>query len=353
MPRAYRKDEHIYYSMRNSPGRADFSDIRFVHNCLPDCDLNDVSLETAYMGRTFSSPLFINAITGGTKLALKINANLAEVAKECGLPMAVGSQMAALENRGAEASFRIVRRVNPSGVVWANIGSYADPEMVGDAVRMINADGVQIHLNVPHELSMNEGDIRFGGMIERIKAIVESLQIPVMIKEVGFGIAREEAEILAWTGATAVDVGGRGGTNFIEIESLRSGSRFSKGLKNWGMPTAISLVEAGSVLRGSAELIAGGGMRDAHDIAKALSLGAVAAGMAGLPVYLLLKYGRRALSEHIKSVENELRHIMMMLGATSLDALRRTPLVITGASAEWMQRRGIDPSIYARRSRRG
>jgi isopentenyl-diphosphate Delta-isomerase len=350
MARLNRKDEHIYYRMLKKPGRSDFSDINFVHNCLPDLNLNDVSLNTAYLGRTFRSPLFINAITGGTRMALKINAALAEIARKSMLPMAVGSQMVALEDNISEASFKIVRRINPHGIIWANIGSYADPDMVRRAVKMIRADGVQIHLNVSQEAVMSDGDCQFKGMINRIRQIVKSIDVPVIVKEVGFGIAKEQAGILAEYGVSAIDVGGKGGTNFLDIERKRSGSKISGGLLSWGIPTAISLLEVAAAARGKVDLFASGGLNAPIDIAKALALGANAVGLAGVPVYLLLNYGRAALENYIKTTEKELQLIMFMTGVASLRDLQRVPLVLSGLTAEWMQRRGLDPSGYADRS---
>lgn len=349
MPRLDRKDEHLYYSMLKKPGKANFSGIHFVHNCLPDIDLDDVSLDTEYMGRTYRSPLFINALTGGTRLSHKINAALAEVARKYALPMAVGSQMAALEDEAVEASFRVVRRINPEGVLWANIGSYADPEMVRRAIKMIRADGVQIHLNVPQELIMNEGDCKFRGMTGRIKNIITEIDVPVIVKEVGFGIAREQARILTESNVSAIDVGGKGGTNFLAIESRRSGLNISEGLSSWGIPTAISLIEVDTEIRGKADLIASGGVHDALNIAKALALGAKAVGIAGLPVYLLINKGRAVLEKYIEATEKELRSIMLMTGSATIRELQKTPLVITGFTAEWMQRRGLDPTRYTQR----
>lgn len=351
MPRLDRKNEHIYFSIYKAPARADFSDVHFVHNCLPDRNFNDISLKTAYLGRTYRSPLFINALTGGTKLALRINASLAAVSRECGLPMAVGSQMAALEEKNAEASFRVVRRINPVGTIWANIGSYADPGMVHKAVQMIRADGAQIHLNAPQELIMSEGEPRFSGMIERIRQITGAVKVPVIIKEVGFGIAGEQAHALIEAGAAAIDIGGRGGTNFLAIESRRSGKKIPADLKKWGIPTAISLAEVVDAAGNRVDVFASGGMHEAVDIAKSLALGACAAGMAGYPVYLLLRKGRKALVSKIKAIEKDLRLVMMMVGASSINDLRETPLVITGFTAEWMLRRGLDPSVYARRAK--
>ncbi|OPL11106.1 MAG: hypothetical protein AVO34_03160 [Firmicutes bacterium ML8_F2] len=351
MSGAGRKDEHLFFSLSRPPRRADFNDISFVHNCLPDIDLADVSIETSMLGRTFRSPLFFNALTGGTRQSKKINANLAAAARKMNLPMAVGSQMTALHNRGREESFRIVRCINPCGFVMANIGSYADPQMAARAVKMIRADALQIHLNTPQELAMAEGDRQFRGTMERIKQIVSVSSKPVIVKEVGFGIAREEAEMLIQSGVRAIDVGGRGGTNFLAIESMRAGKHLSAGIAGWGINTAISIVETNATSRKGIDIMATGGLHNALDIAKAISLGASAIGIAAYPLHLLLKKGFNTLINWIADVEKELRIVMLMTGASSLDDLRTVPLVITGKTAEWMQRRDIDPDLFARRQK--
>ncbi len=349
MPRAHRKDEHIKFSISNPPKRADFSDISFIHNCLPDKNLGKINLKAEYLGRTYRSPLFINSVTGGTKRSLKINAALAAVARQCGLPMAVGSQMAAIEDRKSEASFKVARRVNPRGVIWANIGSYADPEMVIRVVEMIKADGIQIHLNAAQELVMNDGEPRFEGMVSRIINIVKSVPFPVIVKEVGFGVAREQAEMLIKAGVAAIDVGGKGGTNFLAVEKKRSGRQVSAEFCSWGIPTAISLAEVASVSQGKIDVFSSGGMHAPVDIARAIALGAVAVGMAGYPLYYLYKKGPKALVKRLRNIENELRLIMMLTGAKEVADLQKIPLVITGYTAEWMQRRGLDVDSFARR----
>lgn len=348
MPRLNRKDEHIMLCLKKKPTRADFSDFTFINNCLPEHDLNEINLNTIIMGRSYRSPLFFNSITGGTALSEKINYELALVAQKLGMPMAVGSQMAAVENNQAANSFEIVRRIYPDGTIWSNIGSYATPAIAGKAIEMINADGIQIHLNAPQELLMNEGNCHFKGVTERIKQVVDSVQVPVIVKEVGFGIAREQAFKLLECGVNAIDVSGRGGTNFAAIESHRAKKKIPYGLAKWGIPTAISLVEVSSAVGTNIEVFASGGVNTAIDIAKSLALGASAVGMAGLPIYILLNRGRNALINRIRRIELELRTVMMMLGIANVHELKHVPLVVSGFSAEWLKHRGIDTSSYSR-----
>ncbi len=342
MPRINRKDEHIIIRLKQRPGLADFSDIHLIHNCLPERDLDEVTLETSLLEQRLRSPLFINALTGGTPLSKRINAALAGVARECGLPLALGSQRVALENRLVEDTFKVVREVYPDGQIWANLGSYATPELARRAVEMIDAAALQIHLNTPQELVMAEGDRSFRGALQRIAEIAAAVSKPVIVKEVGCGIAREQALLLLEAGVGAIDVGGRGGTNFMAIENRRSRKRLSREILDWGLPTAISLLEVLDAAAGRrAGVIAGGGMFSSLNIAKALALGADAVGLAGEPLYLLLKRGRRALVKAIKKLEEELRLIMLLTGSVTLGELRRAPLVITGFTGAWKKERAL------------
>jgi len=350
MSRFKRKNEHLLIAARGKPGRADFADISFVHNCLPELDLKQISVQTDYLGRTHRSPLFINAITGGTALARTINANLAAVAGRLSLPMAVGSQLVALEHPACRDSFTVVRKFNPHGQIWANIGSYATVEMALQAIEMVRADALQIHLNVAQELAMGEGECTFSGAFERIKEIAHQAGVPVIVKEVGFGMAAEAVAKLTEAGVQALDCGGHGGTDFLEIESVRQGQARRNPLRTWGIPSAISLIETVETSGSRTEVFAGGGIWNALDLAKALALGAKAVGMAGLPLYFLLRRGRGALLRKICSIEKELKEIMLSVGAGSIRQLSEKPLVISGYTAEWLERRGFDPGHYARRA---
>ena len=148
------------------------------------------------------------------------------MARLFGLPMALGSQMVALEKPAAAASFQVVRRRNPRGIIWANIGAYASPEMVRRAVEMVEASAVQIHLNVPQELFMGEGDQRFQGNLDRIREIARRVEVPVIAKEVGFGVAGEQARQLLEAGVAAIDVGGRGAPIFWRSRGGAAGAAF-------------------------------------------------------------------------------------------------------------------------------
>lgn len=340
MSRQARKLEHLWHAVRSDLTNADFSDVNLVHNCLPESALDALDLSTSLAGIKLRRPLFINAITGGVEDAENVNRELALAARECGLALAVGSQMAALENPLCAGTFQVVREAYPEGIIFANIGAYADPEMAQYAVDMVKADALQIHLNVPQELMMAEGDTDFRGCRERIEKIVRAVNVPVMVKEVGFGVAKEQAALFQEMGVAAIDVGGKGGTNFMLIERRRAHLKTNEDLVNWGITTPLAIVEARA---GAPDLsiVASGGVNSGLLAVKSLILGADAVAVAGMAAKVLLSEGRDMLVARLKNIIKELKMVMVMTGCSSIKELHNAPVVITGKTREWMEARGL------------
>ncbi|WP_199614975.1 type 2 isopentenyl-diphosphate Delta-isomerase [Paenibacillus alkalitolerans] len=349
MSRSSRKMDHVRYALSiGQSGRNGLDDIRFVHNPLPETSLEQISLNTSIGDLVMSSPILINAMTGGAGETEQINYGLAAAAKETGVAMAVGSQMAALKNPEAAASFAVARKANPHGVLFANLGSEATADEAKRAVDMIEANAIQIHLNAVQELIMPEGDKSFTGMLKRIESIAAGAGVPVIVKEVGFGMTSDAAWRLLSAGAAAVDCGGFGGTNFAAIENARRDVPLSC-FDDWGNTTAVSLLEV-LVVSPPERTIASGGIRTGLEAAKALAAGAGAVGMAGFFLRVLRENGVQALIQTINDLLNEIRLIMAAAGASRLSELRRAPLVISGETAHWCFARGIDIQKYARRN---
>lgn len=338
--RQERKLEHLWHAVRTELTSADFSDVNLVHNCLPEASLDAVDLSTQLVGIQLKRPFFINAITGGVEDAENVNRELALTAKECGLALAVGSQMAAVESPLYAKTFQVVREIYPEGIIFANIGAYADIETAQKAVEMISADALQVHLNIPQELMMVEGDTDFRGYRRKIEKIVRAVTVPVIIKEVGFGVAKEQAAIFKELGVHAIDVSGKGGTNFMEIERRRGHIKTNMDLMDWGVPTSLSILEARAGAPGL-DIVASGGINSGLLAVKALALGANAVAVAGMAAKILLSEGREALVLRLKNCLKELRVVMVMMGCNSIEELHRTPLVITGRTREWLQERDI------------
>lgn len=340
MSRQARKLEHLWHAVRSELTNADFSDVNLVHNCLPETALQALDLSTTLAGIQLRRPLFINAITGGVADAENVNRDLALTAKECGLALAVGSQMAAVENPIFAKTFQVVRETYPEGIIFANIGAYAEPQMARKAVDMVRADALQIHLNIPQELMMAEGDTDFRGYRRNIEKIVNAVDVPVIVKEVGFGVAREQAAVFQEIGVQAIDVGGKGGTNFVQIERRRAHIKTNQDLVDWGIPTPLAILESKAGAP-NLDLVASGGINSGLLAAKALALGANAVSIAGLAAKILLSEGREALVTQLKHCLKELKMVMVMTGCSSIEELRKAPVVITGETLEWLRERGL------------
>jgi isopentenyl-diphosphate Delta-isomerase len=348
--RSKRKWDHIQYALETGQKRlTGFDDIKFVNQSMPGSNLDSVKLETKIGELILSSPIFINAMTGGGgERTYRINRELAIAARETGSAIAVGSQMAALKDPDERRSYEVVREMHPDGVILANLGSEATVGQAKAAIEMIEANGLQIHLNVVQELTMPEGDRDFEGALARIIEIQQSVGIPVIVKEVGFGISAETAAALLSSGIRYVDVGGFGGTNFAEIENKRR-NRLLTFFEDWGIPTAASIVETRSA---SPELsvIASGGIQTSLDIVKALALGAEGAAMAGYLLKNLMENGTEGLIKEINLLKDEIAVIMTALGVHTIKELNAVPLIISGDTHHWLVQRGMDPGRFARRS---
>jgi isopentenyl-diphosphate Delta-isomerase len=349
--RSERKSDHIRIALETGQLRkTGLDDITFVHQSIPESSLNSINLKTEIGELVLSSPIFINAMTGGGgEKTLEINRSLAQVAKETDIGIAVGSQMSALRNREERRTFEVVRDENPNGTIFANLGSEASVDQAIAAVEMVQANALQIHLNVVQELAMPEGDRDFHGMLLRIEKIVNKVNVPVVVKETGFGMGQETIGKLISLGVSAIDVGGFGGTNFAAIENQRRLNKLPF-FEDWGIPTAVSIVEARHITP-THSIIASGGVQTSLDIAKGIALGANAVALAGYILRVLTDQGPESLVEEINKMKQELAMIMTALGAKTVKELQRAPIIISGPTWHWLTERGIDTKKYSLRKK--
>lgn len=186
-----RKDEHVSLAKAfHNKQINEFDFVRLVHRPLPQSKVDEVSLKTEVAGFTLSSPFYINAMTGGSEKTKKINHDLAHIAKSAGLMIATGSVSAALKDPSLADSYTVMRDVYPEGKILANVGAGTSVARAQEAVALFQADALQIHLNAPQELVMPEGDRDFSQWKELISEIQQTLDVPVIVKEVGFGMTR-------------------------------------------------------------------------------------------------------------------------------------------------------------------
>lgn len=344
-----RKNEHVSLSEKFYPEKvSSFKDIHFVHHSFPGMDVADVDLSTRLGDLEFSLPFFINAMTGGSEWTGKLNQKLAIVARETGLAIATGSISAGLKMPEFADTYSIIRQENLNGLVFANLGAGHGAENAKKAIDLVQADALQIHVNSPQEVVMPEGDREFVNWIENIQEILENIDVPLIVKEVGFGMSKQTVALLEDIGVKYIDISGKGGTNFAQIENFRRQKQKLDNLESWGQSTAVSLLEAMEV-RKESQIISSGGIRDAQDIVKSLALGASLVGISSEFMHMVLKDVDVAI-ERVAEWKLELERTMTLLGAKTVADLVNTDVIITGETAEWARLRGIDLVNYANRS---
>lgn len=329
--RKYRKQEHVENYLRSTYcGDPLFCNVFLKHNSLPGFAVEDVTTDLKFLDKTLEFPLMINAMTGGSDFSEEINRSLANIAKECKLPMAVGSETVALEDREARKSFEVVREILDDGIVYGNINGLMGLREAKEAASIVSADALQIHLNPAQELIMKEGDRDFTDVLSNVEEIVNGLDIPVIVKEVGFGMSKEVVDKLYDVGVRCVDISGFGGTNFFEVENLRYPDEDYSELFNWGIPTAFSILEAKSLGYADLTIVGSGGIRTAEDLVKAMVLGADMTAISGELLNYLVHGGYEYAKEYIQNLKQKVRLLMVLMGVKNLEELKNTPYLLTG-----------------------
>jgi isopentenyl-diphosphate delta-isomerase len=332
-----RKGDHIRINMEKDVASSITTGLEKIYllpTALPEADLADVSTSLKFLGKNLSAPLLISSMTGGTEEAEKINRVLAEAGQACGVAMGVGSQRAALEHPELEKTFD-VRSYAPDIALFANLGAVQlnygfGVDQCRRAVEMIRADALYLHLNAIQEAVQPEGNTRFSGLLLKIENVCRSLDVPVFVKEVGWGISGADAKRLAEAGVTGIDVAGAGGTSWSQVEMHRIEDPYqahiAAAFHGWGIPTARSILQVRSASP-DLVLIASGGLRDGVEAAKCVALGATVCGLASP----LLKAAAVSTEETVKLIHaltQEIRICLFACGVTSLESFCGNPALL-------------------------
>lgn len=317
-----RKSDHIRINLENdvrSGIQTGLERFRFIHRALPELNLNDIDLSQQVFGKLIKAPILISSMTGGTDEAARINRVLAQAAQMTGIAMGVGSQRAAIEQPDLSSTFQ-VREYAPDALLFANLGAVQlnygyGIEHCFQAVNMIGADALVLHVNALQEALQPEGDTRFAGLIEKIRMVCQELPVPVIVKEVGWGFSWVDAQNLLAAGVAAIDVAGAGGTSWSQVEMYRakneSQARLAAAFVDWGIPTSEAIRNVRQAAPGMM-IIASGGLRSGMDIAKCLALGAKMGGMASP----FLKAAAESLDATVQIIEETQREIRICMFAT-------------------------------------
>ncbi len=326
-----------------------WNDVQLIHRALPEIDFSEIDTSVSLLDHRLAAPIVITGMTGGFPDAAKINDNLARAATEVGVAMGVGSERAAVLKGQYPESYSVVAQ-HAVPLKFANIGAPqiipqgpGEPVVGADEVRaamaLIHADVLAIHLNFLQEMVQPEGDRRARGCLERIGALAS--EFPVLVKETGAGISRSVAEDLRDRKVRAFDVSGTGGTSFAAVEHYRAvdqgaerEARVGKTFWDWGIPSPVSVLELVPL---GLPVVASGGIRNGLDVARAIALGATAAGIAG-GVLRAASTGYEETRRELELLVYELKVAMFLTGSGTLEELRQAPYVLTGESRQWLHR---------------
>lgn len=326
-PQSNRKNEHLSLATKfwregsNPQVGATFDDIRWIPGPLQDISLDEVQPSVQLLSHDFDWPFYIEAMTGGSESTKRVNGDLASTAAVTNIAMAVGSQSVALKDPNQADSFEVVRKNNPNGFLIANLGADHPIENVRAAVNMIDANAIELHTNVGQELTMAEGDRSFY-WLDNLATIIAKSPVPVIIKEVGFGMGPDLLKQLDALHPAAINIGGGNGTSFAQIEQARDRKNENPlDLSSFGLSTVESLLAAEKAGI-ETPIIATGGIQSAKDVTTALMLGASAVSSAGHFLDTLMRDGRAGLQSEIELWQQQLPLYMTLLGAKKPNDLR-------------------------------
>lgn len=330
-----RKDDHLSLCLGSevrAPLPHSLDAVRLAYDCLPDVDLDEVDLSTSLFGRPLKAPLLIGAMTGGSEAGGRINRNLATAAKELGLGMCLGSQRAMIEQPELAKTYDVRAMVGELPLVIGNLGAIqlnkgVHVAAIRQMLERVPVDGLALHLNPLQEAIQPGGDTNWRGLKDRIHDVVPSLDVPVILKEVGAGVSRGAAQKLASLPVAGIDAAGVGGTSWSMVEALRAGAspaaRAGQNLAWFGVDTAASIQHCRASF-GDRVVIGSGGVSTGYHIAVALALGADAAAVCQ-PLLDAAQQGPAQVIARLEALLYELRVVMFCTGAVDVGSLRGVP----------------------------
>jgi isopentenyl-diphosphate delta-isomerase len=227
---ADRKQDHIDLAFESDMGNKG-PDNRFMYEpMLSAHPSSDLDLSITFLGKTLNAPLWVSSMTGGTEQALTINRRLAESCARFGLGMGLGSCRPLLQNLDRIQDFDVRNIIGTELPLFANLGiaqvetllNENRSDQIEELVNRLRADGLIVHVNPMQEWLQPEGDRFQKPPIETIQQLLNEVNFPVIVKEVGQGMGPESLSALFRLPITAIELAAHGGTNFSKLELLRS-----------------------------------------------------------------------------------------------------------------------------------
>ena len=334
--RRERKDAHIENYLRSKSKESTLLDNVYIeHNAISDVSLDEIDTSIDFMGKKIAMPLMVDAMTGGGSSSVSINEDLSSICETLNIPMAVGSESIAIADEESRESFELVKYKEDLFRV-GNLGFEREFDDFVFARDLIEAHAMQVHLNLAQELVMKEGDNSYHSSLSLITRLIKEFPYPIIVKETGSGISKAVAKKLVDAGVKYIDVAGKGGTNFIEIEDLRDFEVDYSDLYDWGIPTAKSIIDVRSVSNDTF-IIASGGIKTAMDVVKSIIIGADMAAMSGEVLNYLLHGGYDACESFLKEINLKIKIIMALLGVRTIDELKKVDYKLVGELKELIE----------------
>ncbi len=337
--RSRRKDAHVEHVLKQEPVFTDdFGRVHLIHQSIPKYDLSDIDLSAEFGSFNWRTPIYINAMTGGSEWTKSINGKLAQVAKETGLPMALGSMHAAIKDPSLKHTFTIARDINPNGFLMANIGADVPLEGAEQTIQLVDAQALQIHVNAAQELIMPEGERVFKSWLSNIENIIKHVDVPVIVKEVGFDMSQETMKELYDIGVKHIDISGRGGTNFAVIENQRRAHQEMDYMSSWGQSTVITLLESKSYQH-KISVLASGGVITPLDAVKCLVLGAEAVGMSKNLLEHVMHHGVDETVQYVENFIYQMKKISVLINSQNIKEIQQSPRYLDQTLTHWLRQR--------------
>lgn len=330
---AQRKSEHIKLCLTDKAQYETktngFDRYEFEHFAATEVEIDKIDLSTKLFGKKISYPFLISCMTGGTKEAEKINEKLAIAANELNIPIGVGSQRQALEDKKYHSTYRVIRKNAGSVPVLGNIGAaqvakskniLSDVELMID---LVEADAMVVHINPLQELLQPEGEPNFHGLLKSISMITRKIKVPLIVKEVGSGISKRAAKLLLEAGVKGIDVAGAGGTSWAAVELLRK-KETNEYFKEWGLPTSYCVRTVRELKKNfDFTLIASGGIMNGVDIAKSIALGADLSASARPLLQEVMRNDVEGVVKLISRWFDDVKKIMYLTGSKNFNELKK------------------------------
>lgn len=225
-----RKQDHIELAFQSQVDRLAL-DRRFYYEPLLSAHPAPGSLPPVrLLGKTLRTPIWVSSMTGGTTLARTINHNLARVCAAFGMGMGLGSCRQLLYSDTFLADFDVRDALGYDLPLMVNLGvaqveallERNETDVLVRLVERLRADGLFVHVNPLQEAMQPEGDRFRRPPLDTIAELIANAPFPVAVKEVGQGMGPASLRALLQLPLAAIEFGAAGGTNFAQLELLRS-----------------------------------------------------------------------------------------------------------------------------------